>query len=86
MTEKDKMIYAISELMDAKRIVSVDVSEFDLFVNSSYNNEGEDKQVVEICWNDGEFGCLLEDDDFYYFDDLEKDEVERIYDVVMETL
>lgn len=84
MSEKMKMVSAINALMDEKETTSINVSDSDLFVNSSYNNEGEDKQVIEVCWNEGEIGCLVEDNDFYTFDELEDDEVERIYDVVME--
>lgn len=64
----------------------VDIEEFGVTVNNSDDGDGEDFAVYTVCYHSsvGKYGVFVGDDDFFALEELDDDEIERVYDAVVE--
>ena len=60
----------------------LDLSDMNIWINNS-DGDGEDMEVSTIGFNNDVFGVYVGYDDFFPFDELSDDEIEMIYDNVI---
>lgn len=89
MTKKE-MINEIALIIESENIKSktsiglpLVVEDLDIWVNNSDDDNGEYFKVYGIGQNeDDEFGVFVGEDDFFSFDELTQEEVERIFELL----
>jgi hypothetical protein len=77
-------IALILEQWNIRAYVNIDlpmiVTELDIWVNDSGDCDGEDLQVYAIGYENNVFGVFVGNSDFFPFDELTDNEIERIYE------